>query len=68
MKTSIEIIQHDHDKTDYLKEIVHRLNVRFTTQEVMEQRWELHCLAIATELNGTILVANTNEIVFDFTD
>jgi hypothetical protein len=34
----------------------------------MEQRWEIHCLAIATELNGTILIANKGQIMFGFTD
>ena len=39
MKTSIEIIQLENDKADYLKLIVELLNQRFTTQESMELRW-----------------------------
>jgi len=66
MITSIEIVQKDEDKTDYLKLIVELLNKRFTLSESMELRWELNCLDVAQEL-GAKLTVEKNYIAFDFT-
>ena len=54
MKTTIEIIQRDDDKTDYFMLIVEGLNRLFSTKESMELRWELNCLEVVQELRGII--------------
>ena len=65
MKTHIEIIQDETDKTDYLKMVIAELNKKFTTQEKMEQRWELSCLEVAQKL-GAKVEMEWNLVVFDF--
>ena len=67
MRTQIEIIQRDNDNTDYLALVVELLNKRFTTQESMEQRWQLNCLDVAQELGGK-LEAYLNFVKFDFSE
>ena len=68
MKTRIEIIQDDNDHTNYLVLIIELLNKRFTSQESMEQRWQLNCLDVAQELGGTIETIDTNTTRFRFTN
>lgn len=65
MKTQIEIIQREDDKTDYLAKIVQKLNNRFTTQEQMEMSYEMNCLEIAQEL-GCEYSISLGMIVFNF--
>ncbi len=65
MTITIAITQRDDDTTDYLKLVVELLNKRFTTQESVEQRWELNCLDVAQELGGKFGIVD-KRVQFDF--
>lgn len=65
MVTTIKIIQKDNDKCDYTKAIVELLNKRFTSVESMEQNFKKHCLDVAQELCGQLII-DQDVITFDF--
>ena len=50
MKTSIVILQPENKRKIELKEIIEKLNQRFTTLEQFAQRLDIHCLDIAREM------------------